>query len=204
MNRHPDRLDADAEDRALVLAARAGAVSAFSALFRRHASRVYSITQGMLRSEAEAQDAVQDTFLAAWRNLHTFREDASFYAWIGRIATNTALMRLRHRRRHPEEPLELRGPRFAEDGHFERPVVDWTPRADQALEREELGARLRGAVDQLPERYRVVLLLADYEHRTMREIAEDLELSVPAVKTRLHRARLAVREALGEYLNGSV
>lgn len=204
MNSSPTRQAEDALDGALVLEARAGKLSAFAALFRRHSDRIYSLTRGMLRDDAAAQDAVQEAFVAAWRNLHTFREDASFRSWIARIATNAALMRLRTRRRHPEEPLELRAPGFQADGHFERQVADWTPLAEQVLENHELGVRVRQAVEDLPDKYRVVLVLADFEHRSMREIADDLELTVPAVKTRLHRARLAVRDALGDYLQGSV
>ena len=100
--------------------------------------------------------------------------------------------------------MEPKGPTFQADGHFQRPVVDWPPLAHHALENQELGQQLRAAVDRLPQKYRLVLMLSDYEHRSMREIAEDLELTIPAVKTRLHRARLALREELAAYLDGRI
>jgi RNA polymerase sigma-70 factor, ECF subfamily len=199
---HPPNTLSELDDAVLVEATLRGDYGAFEQLFLRHSDRVYSVAMGILRDEAEAQDALQETFLTAFRKLSSFRQDAPFRAWLLRIATNTCLMRLRTRRRRPEVPLEVRGPSFADDGHFERTVVDWSPLAEKALEDHELGERLRAAVEELPEKYRVVLMLADYEHLSMQEIAELLHLTVPAVKTRLHRARLGVREAVTDYLGG--
>ena len=119
-----------------------------------------------------------------------------------RIASNAGLMRLRSRRRRPEVPLDLPGPSFGDEGRHQRQVQDWSPLVSQVMEDREVGTRLRAQVDALPEKYRVVLQLADYEHLSMKEIGEITGLSVPAVKTRLHRARLAVREGLSDYLAG--
>lgn len=199
---HPPNHLAELDDADLVEATLRGDYGAFEQLFLRHSDRVYSVAMGILRDEAEAQDALQETFLSAFRKLSSFRSESPFRAWLLRITTNTCLMRLRSRRRRPEVPLEVRSPSFADDGHFERAVVDWSPLAEKALEDHELGERLRAAVEELPEKYRVVLMLADYEHLSMQEIAELLHLTVPAVKTRLHRARLGVREAVTDYLDG--
>ena len=195
------RPDTDLE---LVDATLDGDYDAFEVLFQRYSDRVYGIALGMVRNDAEAQDIVQETFLSAFRKLHTFRRESPFRGWLFRIASNASLMRLRTRRRRPEVPLEIRRPGFDDDGGHERPIVDWSPLAGQVLENEELGGRLRRAIDDLPDKYRVVLQMADYEHRTMKEIGVALELSVPAVKTRLHRARLSVRESLSAYLAGTV
>jgi RNA polymerase sigma-70 factor (ECF subfamily) len=199
---HPPNHLAALDDADLVEATLRGDYGAFEQLFLRHSDRVYSVAMGILRDEAEAQDALQESFLSAFRKLASFRRESPFRAWLLRITTNTCLMRLRSRRRRPEVPLEVRSPSFADDGHFERTVVDWSPLAEKALEDHELGERLRAAVEELPEKYRVVLMLADYEHLSMQEIAELLHLTVPAVKTRLHRARLGVREAVTDYLDG--
>lgn len=192
----------DDEDDELARAAACGDTAAFTALFHRYGDRVYGLSLSMLREDAAALDAVQDTFATAWQKLGTWRGDAPVRPWLMRIAATTCLMRLRSRRRHPEEPLTALGPRFDETGHFERPVVDWSPLADERLEEQELGQQLRAAIDALPESYRSVLVLADLEHLPMKDIGEALDLSVPAVKTRLHRARLAVREQLTAYLEG--
>ncbi len=194
------RMQRREEEARLVQAARDGDTRAFEQLVRRYAGRVHAIGLSMLRDDARAQDIVQVTFLSAWRKLDTFRLESSFKAWICRIATNACLMHLRSRRRRPEVPLTVG--RDEEDGPRERPVVDWSPLADKLLEDRELGERIREAVGRLPEKYRIVVVLADYEHLSMREIAETLDLTVSNVKTRLHRARLAIRADLDAYLAG--
>jgi RNA polymerase sigma-70 factor (ECF subfamily) len=177
----------------------AGHPRAFEVLVRRYRDRVYGIAMGMTRRDCEAQDVVQETFLAAFRKLHTWRRESPFRGWLLRIASNASLMRLRGRRRRPEVSLELGG---HEDEPRQRQIEDRAPLADQLMQDEQLGARLREAIGELPEKYRSVLEMADFEHLSMREIAETSGLSVPAVKTRLHRARLSVRRDLELYLEG--
>lgn len=189
--------DPRAEDRALVRAAQAGDREAFARLVELHSPRAYSVGLSMLRNEQDARDIVQQTFLNVWRAIGDFRGEASLASWIGRIATNNALMRLRTRRRKPEEPLPAPGP-----DRPEHPVVDWAPIADQLHENAELGAQIQAAVAALPEPYRLVVVMADYQELSMREIADALEISVPNVKTRLHRARLALRQSLLDYVQG--
>ena len=203
MGAPPLSIVGDEEDLVLVHATLDGHYEAFECLFRRYSDRVYGIALGMLRNDAEAQDVVQETFLSAFNKLDSFRQESPFRGWLFRIATNASLMRLRRKRRRPEVSLEIQTG-FKSDGHHKRPVVDWSPLANKRLEDAELGRRLKRAIDDLPDGYRVVLCMADYEHMTMRDIAEALDLSVPAVKTRLHRARLAVRERLGAYLEAKL
>ena len=187
-------------DEELVALARAGQPGAFDALVRRHTPRIYNLAMGMMRNQADAQDAMQDAFLNAYRRLEGFRGDAAFGSWLYRIATNACLMRMRRRRRRPEVPLELKHPGLAEDGSWERPVEDLSPRVDELFEQKELGRVIRAGMDALPESYQAVFVLADVELKTMKEIAEILDLTVPNVKTRLHRARLKLREYLADYL----
>lgn len=186
----------------LISRVRDGDGEAFAELTRRYSGKVFAISMSMLRNEQDALDVVQDTFLNVHRRLDSFRGDAAFSSWIRRITTNNALMKLRTRRRKPETSLELKSPGFDGEGRHERVVVDVAPLADEIQESQELGRAIRQAVDDLPEKYRIVLILADYRQMTMKEIAEELELTVPNVKTRLHRARLAIREALQDYVAG--
>ncbi len=189
---------ADAE---LVRRIQSGQREAFGELVHRYTGKLYAISVSMLRNEQDARDNVQASFLNAWRGIANYRGESSLGSWLGKIASNNALMRLRTRRRKPESPLELTGPGFDGEGHHERPVVDWSPLADKLREDQELGKEIRRAVEALPESYRTVVVLADYQELSMKEIAEILDISVPNVKTRLHRARLALREALDSYMN---
>jgi RNA polymerase sigma-70 factor (ECF subfamily) len=191
-----------ATDEALLEGVRAGDGRAFQALAERYAGRLHGLAHSVLRNEQDAQDVVQETFLSMHRHLGSYRGDAPFWPWLRRIAANHALMRLRRRRRNPEMSLEIARPTFDADGEHTREIRDVAPLADRAREDAELGARIRRAIEALPDAYRLVLVLADYEDRSMQEIAALLDLTVPNVKTRIHRARLAVREALDRYLAG--
>jgi RNA polymerase sigma-70 factor (ECF subfamily) len=175
---------------ALIPALRAGDPGAFRDLVHLLGPRVWRIAIGMLRHEQDAREVVQETFLNVHRHLDRFRGDAPLGAWVGRIAKNAALMRLRTRRRKPETPLD------DPDGGPGRELAHPGPGAHSAVEAAQLGERIRAAIERLPDRYREVLLLADDQELSMLEIAQALEISVPNVKTRLHRARLAVRAAL--------
>src|SRR5207237_435853 len=152
----------------------------------------------------DAQEVLQETFLNAYQKLPLFRGEAQFSSWLYRIAANSALMRLRRKRRAPDsvpdEPIELGAPRFDQQGGFESPPgSDWSQRADERLESRELGDAIERAVSELPADYRTLFLLKDVDGLSNEDIASALELSVPAVKSRLHRARLALREKLGEF-----
>lgn len=194
--------DLEPSDEALVERVRSGDEAAFAVLVHRYSGRIHAIAMGMVRHEQDARDVVQETFLSVHRKLDGFRGDASFKTWICRIATNNALMKLRRRRRKPETSLVTQDAEQPQDGPRERDVVDLRPLADQVHENRELGAQIRRAVGELPDSYREILILADYQHLSMKEIADALDLSVPNVKTRLHRARLQVRTSLQQYLSG--
>jgi RNA polymerase sigma-70 factor, ECF subfamily len=192
--------DAALEDRALLERAQEGDIEAFENLVERHKDRVYGLALRMIRSEADAAEITQDTFFAAYQNLKAFRGEAAFGSWVHRIAANNALMRLRHQRVVEAATEELLGPEFTERGSLaEYPEVDWSRRADEKVLDEELGRAIRQATDRLPEGYREVFLLKDVEGMSYEEIAEMMRISVPAVKSRLHRARLALREEIDAF-----
>jgi RNA polymerase sigma-70 factor, ECF subfamily len=197
----PSMSDAAAiEDRALLDRAQDGDVDAFESLVERHKDRLYGLALRMTRSEADAAEVVQDTFLAAYQNLKRFRGEAAFGSWVHRIAANNALMRLRHQRVVEAASEELFSPEFTERGSLaEIPELDWSRGADEKVLDEELGRAIRQGTDTLPEGYREVFLLKDVEGMSYEEISEMMGISVPAVKSRLHRARLALREKIDAF-----
>ena len=203
------RADGQPTDRELVEKAQKGDGQAFAMLVERHQRQLYRLALRMTGSEADAQEVLQEAFLNAYQKLPLFRGEAQFSSWLYRIAANSALMRLRRKRRAPdalsEQPLELAGPRFSAEGHLEpTSTSDWSQRADERMMSGQLGDAINKAVDELPEDYRTVFLLKDVDGLSNEDIAHALDLTVPAVKSRLHRARLALREKLGEFFEGPV
>jgi RNA polymerase sigma-70 factor, ECF subfamily len=192
-------------DRELVERAQQGDGTAFAELVQRHQRQLYRLALRMTGSEADAQEVLQEAFLNAYQKLPNFRGEAQFSSWLYRIAANSALMRLRRKRRAPDaltdQPLELQGPKFSAEGFLE-PQNDWSQRADSQMMDKQLGSAIDQAVAALPDDYRTVFLLKDVDGLSNEEIASALDLTVPAVKSRLHRARLALREKLGEFFGG--
>ena len=198
--------DGGPPDRVLVERAQKGDGAAFAQLVERHQRQMYRLALRMTGSEADAQEVLQEAFLNAYQKLPLFRGEAQFSSWLYRIAANSALMRLRRKRRAPDslpdEPLELAGPRFSAEGYLE-PAPDWTQRADEKMASQQLGSAIEKAVQELPDDYRTVFMLKDVDGLSNEDIATALDLTVPAVKSRLHRARLALREKLGDFFDGA-
>lgn len=190
-----------AEDRELLELARTGNVPAFEKLVSRYTSRVYNLALRMTRSSMDAQEIMQETFLAAYKNLPNFRGDAAFGSWVHKIAANYALMRLRHKKVVDDVDAQLKGEmQYSEEGDLlTYPLSLWGRRADEAVLDTELRACIQAAVDGLPDAYRVVFLFKDVEGMSYDEIAAAVGESVPAVKSRLHRARLALRQAIDAF-----
>jgi RNA polymerase sigma-70 factor (ECF subfamily) len=158
----------------------------------RYGGRLLGVARGILRDGQAAEDCLQDIFVQAYLHIDSFQERSALPTWLHRIAVNAALVRLRSRRRRAEEPLENLLPAFDEYGHREplgKPSVD---PEDMTARAEEI-ARVREAVDRLPDSYRLVLLLRDFEGLSTGETAEALETTAGAVKLRLHRARAALK-----------
>ena len=189
------------DDRELLARAQAGEMSAFEALVGKHEEKVYGLALRMTRSEADAAEIAQDTFLSAYQHLAEFRGEAAFGSWVHRIAANNALMRLRRQKVvDMVSDDELAGPEFTERGSLaDGPDSDWSKRADDKILEDELGRAIQAATDALPEGYREVFLLKDVEGLSYEEISEMVGISIPAVKSRLHRARLALREAIDAF-----
>jgi RNA polymerase sigma-70 factor (ECF subfamily) len=175
-------------------------VEAFEELVQRYSGRLLRAARRVLDSEEDARDALQDAFVAAFRALGDFEATARLSTWLHRIVINASLMKLRTRRRKPEEEIEQYLPRFVEDGHQAESSVAWPEPADAMLEREELRSLVRATIERLPESYRVVLVLRDLEEFSTEETAAMLGASPNAVKIRLHRARQALRGLLDPHL----
>ncbi|TMA59702.1 MAG: sigma-70 family RNA polymerase sigma factor [Deltaproteobacteria bacterium] len=175
---------------------RRGDDQAFAGLVRQHAGRMLATARRLLRSEDEAEDAVQEAFLSAARAIAGFAGGSKVSTWLHRIVINAALMKLRSRKRRAEEPIEDLLPRFDADGHRIGGTATWETPSDVLLERRETRAMVRRCIDRLPERYRTVLLLRDIEELDTQEAADLLGTTANTVKIRLHRARQALRTLL--------
>jgi RNA polymerase sigma-70 factor (ECF subfamily) len=193
-----------ATDEELVARARTKDFAAFEELLDRYEDKVFRLAYRFVRNETEAKEILQDTFLSIWRKLDTFKGDAQFSSWLYRVAANAALMRLRAARRHPEISTEDL-PNGYLDNNGQLPPVgeNWAKRPDDELQSSELRQHIQAAVDALPEIYRTVFLVRDVEGLSTEETAEVLNISIPTVKTRLHRARIALRDAIGTYFDKS-
>lgn len=190
------------EDAALVARLRCGDAEAFETLVRQHGGRMLSTARRMIESEDDARDVVQEALLSAFRSIRSFEGTARLSTWLHRIVVNAALMKLRSRRRHREESIGELLPRFEEDGHFAEPVAPWESEAETLLTRHETRAMVRRAIARLPESYRTVLVLRDIEELDTDETAAALCIQPNAVKTRLHRARQALRTLIEREMRG--
>ncbi len=188
----------------LVARLRARDTGALEILMQRHASRVYRVAFGVTRNEGDAEEVMQDVFLSLFEKIHAFEERAALGTWLYRVATNAALLRRRGKRLTMEVSLEAQLPTFREDGHRagERSLLlaDWSAGAEEEMLSEETQALVRRAIDALPEHYRAVVVLRDIEELSSEEVAEILGESVSSVKSRLHRARMALREQLTRFM----
>jgi len=192
------KIDADAD---LVEALRRDDENAPALLVERYGDRVYRLGLRITSSPEDAEEVAQDALWAAARKIGTFKGDSAFGSWLYRIAANAAYMKLRARKfKTREVALDDVIPAFDEDGvHFE-PMDDWSPRVDEQALQHELRDVLEHAIDELPPDYRTALVLHDVEGLSNPEIAENLGISLPAVKSRVHRSRLFVRQKLAGYL----
>ena len=187
----------DSMETGLLQRARAGDPKAFEELIKKHEPKIYSLLLSMTRNETDAADLFQETFISAWRNLKSFKERSSFSTWLYRIAVNTLLMKKRKKKLSTvslDVPIEHNGEEIKRDF-----AGDWSDNPLASLENRELRDRLNAAIGELPEKYRAVILLSDVQGLPNEDIRKILGLSLPSVKTRLHRARLHVREKLSEY-----
>lgn len=186
-------------EEALLTRLRGGEDAAYEELVRVYSPRLLAVARRIVGSDDDARDVLQDAFLSAFRNLHGFAGDARLSTWLHRIVVNMALMKLRTRRRRPEESIEPLLPAFLADGHHAGRFAALGERADQLVAAKETREAVRRHIEQLPESFRTVLLLRDIEGMSTEETAQLLDTTPNAVKIRLHRARQALRTLLAPH-----
>ena len=188
------------DDVDLLARLRVGDPAAIEQLMEAYGDRVYRLAFGVTRNEADAQEVVQDVFLTVCRKHSTFEGRAALSTWIYRVAMNAALNKRRGKRAELETSLDAELPTYLADGHREGPrpylLADWSNTPEQELLSGESRAVLTRAIEGLPAHYRAVLLLRDVEGLSNEETAALVGESVSSVKSRLHRARMAIREQL--------
>lgn len=183
----------------LVEALKRQEATAFDRLIAQHGAMLYRVALRLMGQREEAEDVLQETLLKVYQNIHAFDARAALTTWLYRIVVNTALMRLRSKSRTHEELLDTTGPRFTEEGDHAHEVAEWALPPEKILLRQEALSVLQQGIERLPELYRAVYVLAEIEGLSYQESATILDLTVGTVKTRLHRARLFLREMLADY-----
>jgi RNA polymerase sigma-70 factor (ECF subfamily) len=182
------------DEQDLVTRAQDGDNDAFAALVEQYQNRIYRLAKNITQNDEDAEDVLQEAFLKAYSHLDTFQRNAKFYTWIVRIAVNEALMKLRKRKTDRSVPLDE--PLDTGEETVNREIAVWDDNPEQQYSREEIQQILDNAVEELKPDFRAVFALRDIEELSTEETAETLGISVPAVKSRLLRARLALREKL--------
>jgi RNA polymerase sigma-70 factor (ECF subfamily) len=191
---HPAPSTGAFDEAALVARAQAGDQAAFTTLVDRYQRKIYRIGKNITQNNEDAEDVLQETFLKAYEHLGGFQGNSKFYTWIVRIAVNEALMKLRKRK--GDRFVSLDEPIETGEEEVKREIAVWDDNPEQRYSREEMQHILDEAVDDLKPDFRTVFVLRDIEELSTEETAEALGISVPAVKSRLLRARLALREKL--------
>ena len=181
----------------LVERARVGDGRAFSSLIQRYEGKIFRLAMNITQNREDAEDVLQEAFLKAYEHLDQFQGNSRFYTWIVRIAVNQALMKLRKRK--SDRSVSLDEQIDTGEDTIVREIAAWDPDPEQQYNQEELGEILTGAIDSLEPIYRTVFTLRDVDGLSTEETAEALELSIPAVKSRLLRARLQLREKLTRF-----
>ncbi len=185
------------DESGLVARAREGDLAAFNELVNQYSRKIFRLAKHITQNEEDAEDILQETFLKAFEHLGSFQGQSKFYTWIVRIAVNESLMKLRKRKSDRTVPLDE--PVDTGEDTMVREIAVWDENPEQKYSREELGGILDEAVQSLRPAFRTVFVLRDIEELSTEETAEALEISIPAVKSRLLRARLQLREKLTRF-----
>jgi len=194
MSSRPIEIDDEA---AVVAQARLGDPKAFSELLRRYEGKIFRLAQHITQNREDAEDVLQEAFLKAYEHLDQFQGQSKFYTWIVRIAVNQALMKLRKRK--SDRSVSLDDTIDTGEDKVAREIAAWDENPEEKYTREEMNQILTTAIEGLAPIYRAVFVLRDVDGLSTEDTAEALDLSVPAVKSRLLRARLQLRDKLTRY-----
>ncbi len=184
----------------LIDQAKRGDSRAFEELLKKYETKIFNLLLRMTRNKTEAADLFQETFISAWKNLSKFRGDSNFSTWIYRIAVNAVFMKQRKKKL---KTVSMDAPVETEDGEMPREQGDWSTNPLATLQNDELRQRLEKSLKLMPDSYRPVFVLSDMQGVPNEEIGKILKLSLPNVKSRLHRARLFMRRQLSDYFQTS-
>jgi RNA polymerase sigma-70 factor (ECF subfamily) len=184
-------------DAVLIAQFRQGSIAAFEEIVARYESKVFNLAMRFTRNQEDAEEVLQDVFTTIYKKLGGFEGKSAFSSWLYRIIVNAAFMKLRKRKQHTTVSIEDLAPAVKQYCIEREPLLDG--RSDTLTINRELRDRVQGAIDRLPEQYRAVFVLRDVDGLTNQEVGEILDISIPAVKSRLHRSRLMLRRKLQRY-----
>ena len=188
-----------ATEEALVRDLQNGNLDAYDKLAEIYQKKIYGLSFNLTRNQMDAQDVTQEVLLTLFRKINMFQGKSAFSSWVYRIAVNASYMKLRSKKKEPNVSIDELMPSFNSAGFQQEKIQDWSENTESLLFTKETRDVINKAVDLLPEKEKVVFLLRDVEGLSSEKAGEILDLTVPAVKSRLHRARLFLRKKLSDY-----
>ncbi len=191
--------EAKAEEEQLVKDLQAGKTESFERLATLFQKKIYALSFNLTRNAMDSEDVTQEVLLTLFKKIHTFQGKSAFSSWVYRITLNATYMKLRSRKKDQSISIEELLPSFNGSGFQQEKIQDWSENTESLLFDNETRETIQKAVDLLPEKEKIVFLLRDVEGLSAEKVGEVLELTVPAVKSRLHRARLFLRKKLANY-----
>ena len=194
-----DPINDKALEEQLVKDLQAGEVSSFEQLANLYQKKIYTLSFNLTRNAIDSQDVTQEVLLTLFKKGHTFQGKSAFSSWVYRITLNASYMKLRTRKKEPDLSIEDLLPSLNGAGFQQEKLQDWSENTEASFFDKETRKVIQKAVDLLPDKEKVVFLLRDVEGLTTEKVSEILEITVPAIKSRLHRARLFLRKKLGSY-----
>ena len=186
-------------EEALVREFQGGNLEAYDKIAEIYQKKIYSLSFNLTRNQMDAQDVTQEVLLTLFRKIHTFQGKSAFSSWVYRITLNASYMKLRSKKKEPNVSIDELMPSFNGAGFQQEKIQDWSENTESLLFTNETSDVINKAIDLLPEKEKVVFLLRDVEGLSTEKAGEILDLTVPAVKSRLHRARLFLRKKLSSY-----
>ena len=188
-----------AEEEQLVKNLQAGKIDSFEQLANLYQKRIYSLSFNLTRNAMDSEDVTQEVLLTLFKKIHTFQGRSAFSSWVYRITLNATYMKLRSRKKEPNISIEDLLPSFNGSGFQKEKIQDWSENTESLLFDNETRAIIQKAVDLLPDKEKIVFLLRDVEGLSSEKVSVILDLTIPAIKSRLHRARLFLRKKLANY-----
>lgn len=192
------KVDKEIEE-ALVKDFQAGNLDAYDKIVELYQKRIYALSFNLMRNQMDAQDVAQEVLLTLFKKIHTFQGKSAFSSWVYRITINSSYMKLRSKKKEPKISIDELLPSFNSTGFQQEKIQDWSENTESLLFTNETREIINKAVGLLPEKEKVVFLLRDVEGLSTEKVSEVLDLTIPAVKSRLHRARLFLRKKLSGY-----